>query len=65
MKKDIVKLLVGTDSIDRAFLVTAIERYSREVLSDSTKWGDKSLINQDLWKVVAQQKINTIEEYYK
>jgi hypothetical protein len=62
--KALLKKLVG-DTLDEAFMLTALDRYCHEILSDSTEWNKRSLINQDLWKVIAQRNLNLIEEHYK
>jgi len=62
--KALIKKLLGT-TIDEAFVVTAIERYCQEVLADETNWGNKPLINQDLWQVIAEANLKTIKEHYK
>ena len=53
------------DSVGEAFVLTAIEKYCQTVLADETDWGNKSLINKDLWQVIAKHNLETIKEYYK
>ena len=52
-------------SVSEAFLLTAVEKYCQTVLEDQTDWGDKSLINQDLWKIIAQENLDILKEHYK
>jgi hypothetical protein len=59
----IKKMLSGT--IDEAFLISAVQRYCQEVLADTTNWGNKSLINKDLWQVIAKRNLEIVEEHYK
>lgn len=53
------------DTVGEAFVLEAISRYCKEILSDSTQWGDRSLINEELWKVIAKHNLETIKEHYK
>lgn len=62
--KGLIKKLTP-DSVGEAFLISAMERYCNEILSDSMEWNKKSLINQDLWKVVAKHNLELIKEHYK
>ena len=61
--KALIKKLMG-DSIEEAFVVSAIEQYCQTVLEDQTDWG-KTLINKDLWQVIASNNLKTIEEHFK
>jgi len=61
--KQLIKKLM-TDSIEEAFVVSAIEQYCQTVLEDQTDWG-KTLINKDLWQVIASRNLQVIEEHYK
>ena len=61
--KALIKKLMG-DSIEEAFVVSAIEQYCQTVLEDQTDWG-KTLINKDLWQVIASNNLRTIEEHFK
>jgi hypothetical protein len=36
------------------FILEAVRHYSNEVLSDSTDWGNNSLINKDYWQMLAR-----------
>jgi hypothetical protein len=55
-----IKLMMN-DAIDEAFILTAIEKYCHEVLADETDWGDRSLINKDLWQCIARLNLATME----
>jgi len=61
--KALFKKMLG-DSIDQAFVISAIESYCQTVLEDDTDWG-KTLINKELWQVIATRNLKTIEEHYK
>ena len=61
--KALIKKLIG-DSVEEAFVVSAIEQYCQTVLEDQTDWG-KTLINKDLWQVIASNNLRTIEEHFK
>lgn len=62
--KQLIKKLLG-DTIDEAFVICAVERYSNQILSDSIEPNERSLINQDLWQVVAKHHLETIKEHYE
>ena len=62
--KGLIKKLTP-DAVGEAFVITAIERYCQQILSDSMEASDRSLINMDLWKVIAKHNLETIKEYYK
>ena len=62
--KALIKKLCN-DSIDEAFLVEAVTKYCQTVLADDTDWGNKALINKDLWQMIAKQNLETIKEHYK
>jgi hypothetical protein len=62
--KALIKKL-SPDSVGEAFLLMGIERYCNEILSDSTEWNKRSLINKDLWQVIAKHNLKLIEEHYK
>lgn len=62
--KQLIKKLLGT-TLDEAFLIEAMTRYCQTVLEDKTDWGNKALINQDLWKVIAKQNLATIQGHFK
>ena len=61
--KKLIKEMTA-DSIDQAFVLTAIESYCIQVLNDNSDWGN-SLINKDLWQVIASNNLKTIEEHFK
>jgi hypothetical protein len=61
--KALFKKLLG-DSIDQAFVLNAIEQYCQTVLEDETDWG-KTLINKELWQVIATRNLQTIEEHFE
>ena len=61
--KALIKKLT-TDSVEEAFVVSAIEQYCQTVLGDTEDWGN-SLINKDLWQVIASNNLRTIEEHFK
>jgi len=54
-----IKLMMN-DSVDEAFILTAIEKYCHEVLDDTSDWGN-SLINKDLWQCIARLNLATME----
>lgn len=62
--KQLIKALTP-DTVGETFLICAMDRYCNEILSDSTNWGNKSLINQDLWQVIAKHNLELIKEHYK
>lgn len=57
--KEIVKELQN-DSLGEAFLLTAIESYSRQVMADDSDWG-KSLVSKDLWQSIANETLAVLE----
>lgn len=57
--KEIVKELQN-DSLGEAFLLTAIESYSRQVMADDSDWGE-SLISKDLWQSIANETLAMLE----
>lgn len=44
------------------YITEAIRHYSNEVLSDSTDWGDKSLINKEYWQMLARLAMEKVNE---
>lgn len=65
-KKLTTKQLINrltADNIDRAFLISALEYYSIEVLCAPDSDLDRGLWNGDLLKVVAQNTLDTLKEY--
>lgn len=61
--KALIKKLMG-DNIEESFVISAIEYYCHAVLADTTDWAN-SLINKDLWQVIAKANLETIKEHYK
>ena len=59
----LIKKMLG-DSIDQAFVISAIESYCQTVLEDDTDWG-KTLINKELWQTIAKQNLFIMKEHYK
>jgi hypothetical protein len=48
--------------LDQAFVITAVEYYAKAVLADGGKeWSANAFINYDLWKVMAEHSLKTIE----
>lgn len=62
--KALLKKLIGT-SLDEVFVITAIEKYCLTVMEDETDWGDRSLIDQQMWRVIAKQNLATMKAHYK
>ena len=50
------------DSVGESFVLSAVTFYSKVILADSTSWGERSLINQDLWKVIAKHNLELMGE---
>jgi hypothetical protein len=46
-----------------AFVINAIEHYSKQVLADTSDWGN-SLINQDAWKECASECLEVIQSQH-
>ena len=61
--KALIKKLT-TDTVSESFLIEAVTQYCQTVLKDKTDWGN-SLINKDLWQVIASNNLKTIEEHFK
>jgi hypothetical protein len=61
--KALIKKMLG-DTIDEAFVISAIESYCQTVLGDTEDWGN-TFINKDLWQTIASQNLTIIEEHYK
>lgn len=59
--KQLIKTLTA-DTIDRAFLISALESYSRAVLNDNSDW-KHSVFNKSLWQVCAQNTLDTLNAY--
>ena len=62
--KALIKKLIP-DTLGEAFLIEAMTRYCQTVLEDTEEWGDRSMINQDLWNVLAEHNLKLIKEHYK
>jgi len=62
--KGLIKKLTP-DTVGETFLIEAVTKYCQTVLADETDWGNKSLINKDLWQVIAKHNLETIKEHYK
>jgi hypothetical protein len=45
----------------QAFVIAALEKYSQQVLADTSVWPANSLINQEAWGRCAQEVIDKIE----
>ena len=52
------------DPLRKAFVLSAIESYSRQVIADDSDWG-KSFINKDTWQAIAQENLTMLEQAYK
>lgn len=50
------------DTIDRTFLISALDYYSHAVLADDTDWAN-SLVNKDLWRTCAKHTLDTLNQY--
>lgn len=53
---------ITPDTVGEAFVLNAVAFYSKAVLADSTNWGERSLINQDLWKTIAKHNLELMGE---
>lgn len=62
--KALIKKLTS-DSVGEAFLIEAMEKYCRDVIADESDWGNQSLINKDLWQVIAKQNLEIIDQHYQ
>jgi hypothetical protein len=62
--KGLIKKLMP-DTVGEAFVLEAVTKYCQTVLADETDWGNKALINKDLWQVIAKHNLETIKEHYK
>ena len=62
--KGLIKKLMP-DTVGEAFLIEAITKYCQTVLADEGEWNERSLINGDLWRVIAKHNLETIKEHYK
>jgi hypothetical protein len=48
------------DPLRKAFVLTAIESYSRQVYFDKSDWGSNSLINKETWQEIAQENLTML-----
>jgi hypothetical protein len=62
--KALIKKLTP-DSVGETFLLSAVEKYCKDVLADTSDWGDRSMINKELWQVIAKHNQQLIKEHYK
>jgi hypothetical protein len=53
---------ITPDTVGESFVLNAVAFYSKAVLADSTSWGERSLINQDLWKTIAKHNLELMGE---
>jgi hypothetical protein len=44
--------------------MTAIEEYSKQVLADTSKWPDNSMISQAVWKTAAQETLDELKAHF-
>lgn len=58
--KKLIKEMTA-DSIDQAFVLSAIESYCHMVLQDESDWGN-SLINKDLWQSIAKANLTMLAQ---
>lgn len=58
--KQIINAL-AKDAIDLAFVISAVEYYANAVIADDGKnWSANAFINYDLWKLMAENAVKTI-----
>jgi hypothetical protein len=50
---------IEQDPLRKAFVLTAIESYSRNVIADTSDWGN-SFINKDAWQAIAQENLTLL-----
>ena len=50
---------IEQDPLRKAFVLTAIESYSRNVIADTSDWGN-SFINKDAWQAIAEQNLTLL-----
>ena len=58
---NLIKTLTA-DSIDRAYLISALEFYSKMVIADESDWG-QSIVNKTLWQTCARNTLDTLNQY--
>lgn len=51
------------DTIDRAYLISALEHYSKQILATPDEDFKKSLWNHTLWKICAKNTLDTLNAY--
>jgi hypothetical protein len=61
--KTLIKKLT-TDTVSESFLIEAVTQYCKTVINDKTDWGN-SLINKQLWQVIASTNLELMKEHYK
>jgi len=49
------------DPLGEAFLITAIQSYSLQVIQDDSDWGN-SLVSKDAWQLLAQHNLTMLEK---
>lgn len=54
---------ISEDVLDQAFVISAVEYYAKAIIADGGKeWSANAFINYDLWKLMAEHAIRTIED---
>jgi len=48
----------------QAFIMTALEEYSKQVLADTCKWPENSMISQEVWKTAAQETLDELKVHF-
>lgn len=48
------------DSLGEAFLLTAIQSYSLQVVADDSDWGN-SLVSKDAWQRIASEVLTMLD----
>ena len=48
----------------QAFIMTALEEYSKQVLADTSKWPENSMISQEVWKTAAQETLDELKAHF-
>ena len=46
--------------LGEAFILTAIESYSRQVMADDSDWG-KSFVSKEAWQLIAQYNLTMLD----
>jgi len=62
---DLIELAkqIEHDPLRKAFILTAVESYSRSVINDPTDWGN-SLVNKQVWQSIAKENLTMLEMEY-